>query len=274
MIKIEENINLSKHKKWHEPYYLIFLTNAKASVSINFSSFELPANSLLFLSPYQLLSWENWENQPVFCLKFHGDFYCIEYHKKEVACNGLLFNNIYFQAFVPMENQFFSEIQNIVKKMKNYVDAQDEFSLSILRTYLQLILAIASKEKSELMKKIEPKIKENQELKDFQKLLEKEFIENRSVSFYAEKFGLNASSFSKKIKNLYGISPSVLIRERVVLEAKKMLHLTQNPIKKIALDLSFSDEFYFSRYFKKEVGVSPQQFRDKVGISIVAKKSM
>ena len=155
-----------------------------------------------------------------------------------------------------------------------YVDAQDEFSLSILRTYLQLILAIASKEKSELMKKIEPKIKENQELKDFQKLLEKEFIENRSVSFYAEKFGLNASSFSKKIKNLYGISPSVLIRERVVLEAKKMLHLTQNPIKKIALDLSFSDEFYFSRYFKKEVGVSPQQFRDKVGISIVAKKSM
>ena len=57
----------------------------------------------------------------------------------------------------------------------------------------------------------------------------------------------------------------------MVLEAKKLLHLTYKSIKEIAQELDFEDEFYFSRYFKKEVGLSPKQFRDSVGISIVAK---
>ena len=57
----------------------------------------------------------------------------------------------------------------------------------------------------------------------------------------------------------------------MILEAKKLLHLTYKSIKEIAQELDFEDEFYFSRYFKKEVGLSPKQFRDSVGISIVAK---
>lgn len=62
-----------------------------------------------------------------------------------------------------------------------------------------------------------------------------------------------------------------MIQERIALEAKKLIHLTHKPIKEIAQELNFEDEFYFSRYFKKEVGVSPKKFREEVGISIVAK---
>ena len=65
-----------------------------------------------------------------------------------------------------------------------------------------------------------------------------------------------------------------LIQERVTLEAKKLLHLTYKSVKEIAAELNFEDEFYFSRYFKKNVGVSPLRYREKVGISIVAKISM
>ena len=60
----------------------------------------------------------------------------------------------------------------------------------------------------------------------------------------------------------------------MILEAKKQIHLTYKSIKEIARDFGFEDEFYFSRYFKKEVGISPKKFREKVGISIVAKKSI
>jgi AraC-like DNA-binding protein len=55
-----------------------------------------------------------------------------------------------------------------------------------------------------------------------------------------------------------------------MLEAKKRLHLTRQSIKEIAYALKFQDEFYFSRVFKKLTKVSPQTFRDKTGISIVA----
>ena len=73
------------------------------------------------------------------------------------------------------------------------------------------------------------------------------------------------------VKKQFSKSPSQLINERVVLETKKMLHLTYKTIKEIARELNFRDEFYFSRYFKKNVGVSPSVYRKKVGISIEAK---
>ena len=71
-----------------------------------------------------------------------------------------------------------------------------------------------------------------------------------------------------------GKSPSQLIQERVMLEAKKQLHLTHKSIKEVAAALHFSDEHYFSRFFKKQAGISPTVFREKVGISIVADLSM
>jgi AraC family transcriptional activator of pobA len=82
---------------------------------------------------------------------------------------------------------------------------------------------------------------------------------------------MSPDAFSKKIKKQFSRSPSTLINERVILEAKKLLHLTYRSIKEIALELNFDDEFYFSRYFKKNVGVSPSYYRRNVGISIVAK---
>ena len=73
------------------------------------------------------------------------------------------------------------------------------------------------------------------------------------------------------MKKIFGKTPSKIIQERLVLEAKKLLHLSYKSIKEIASELNFEDEFYFSRYFKKEVGLSPKKFRDEVGISVVAK---
>src|SRR5690606_41317452 len=104
-----------------------------------------------------------------------------------------------------------------------------------------------------------------------QDLLENHFLRERSPSFYANEMAMSSSSFSKKVKRQFGKSPSQLIQERVVLEAKKLLHLTHKTVKEIAADLRFDDEFYFSRNFKKEVGLSPTHFRKTVGISVVAK---
>ena len=134
---------------------------------------------------------------------------------------------------------------------------------------MQLILALASKEKSLLLE--HTSLKTQHDLaNDFQKLLEDHFIRERNVSFYPSALCLTPDSFSKKIKTLLGKTPNKLIQERVVLEAKKLLHLTYKSIKEVAFELNFEDEFYFSRFFKKNVGLSPKHFRKKVGISIVA----
>lgn len=272
-IKIS-GINASESiPKINEPTYFIILINGDASFSLDFNGYDIQGKNILFLSPYQLLNWRSKNLNSIRFLQFHGDFYCIEYHKAEVACNGILFNNIYDRPYISVNSLFFEEISALFDKVEKIGDTIVNYDLPIVRSYLQLILALCSKEKQIENKHIEIP-DSNSDIINFREILDKHFTASKSVSFYAEMYGLSVNAFSKKVKRHYGKVPSKLIQERLTLEAKKLLHLTYKSVKEISSELGFEDEFYFSRYFKKEIGVSPKTFREDVGISIVTKKSM
>lgn len=257
----------------NEPTYFIALIDGDSSFSLDFNEYDIQGKNVLFLSPYQQLNWGSKNLKSIRFLQFHGDFYCIEYHKAEVACNGILFNNIYDKPYIAVNNILFDEISTLFDKVQKNGNAGTNYDLSVVRSYLQLILALSSREKQIDSKNI--KILSNKsDILNFKAMLDTSFATSKSVSFYAEQYGLSVNVFSKKVKKHYGKVPSKLIQERLTLEAKKLLHLTYKSIKEISAELGFEDEFYFSRYFKKEVGVSPKTFREKVGISIVAEKSM
>lgn len=249
--------------------YYVILLRGKASFVVDFTKYTVSGHHLLFLSPFQYLQWIDSQEDTPLSLAFHGDFYCIEYHKEEVACNGLLFNNIYQKPYVALSENLFKEIQEIIGKIQQ-ISPENDFDISIIKTYLQLILALSSKEKqTQISTQI---IKNQNDISGFQDLLEAHFLHSRQVNFYAEKYHLSVNAFGKQVKKFFGKTPSELIRERLALEAKKLLHLSHKSIKQIAGLLQFEDEFYFSRYFKKEVGVSPKEFRKRVGISVAAAK--
>lgn len=258
-------------ENYNVPLYSILLLEEAARFSINFVNYKTAPNTILFLSPYQNFKSLGSPSAKIKLLQFHGDFYCIEFHKKEVACNGLLFNNIYLQPYISLDESKFREVKLLTQKMEQETKMEKRFSNSVLKSYLQLILAICSNEKDD---QLENRLVEQPFQSDIlllQELLETHFRKEHSPSFYAEKLAMSVSSFGKKTKSQFEKTPTQLIQERVVLEAKKLLHLTHKTVKEVALELNFEDEFYFSRYFKNKVGLSPTHFREKVGISVVAK---
>lgn len=258
-----------------EPYtsaqYHIVLFRGEGSFSVDFTEYDFSGNTVLFFTPYQAFAWSGDADATMEVLTFHGDFYCIEYHKKEVACNGLLFNNIYLYPHIQVSDDEYDELLEIFQKIDKETDTETVFSEAILKAYLQLTLALCSREKKQQLLRAENEIELNRETTDIQHLIDKNFITERGASFYASALNLSPSAFSKKTKQLFGKTPTQLIQDRVVLEAKKLLHLTRKSVKEIAASLNFDDEFYFSRYFKKTVGLSPSRYREEVGISIVAK---
>ena len=255
------------------PFYSILLFQGDLKFIVDFVAYRSQGNTILFLSPHQNFKWSEDGNIPVRLLTFHGDFYCIEYHKKEVACNGLLFNNIYLTPQISISDVHFDEICQILIKMKMEMENRSDapYSNAVIKSYLQLILALCSREKSILLGRSVLERIENRDVAIFQELLEAYYLRERSPSFYADQLKLSPSALSKNIKKQIGKTPTQLIQERVILESKKLLHLTHKSIKEIAVDLHFDDEYYFSRYFKKNVGLSPLHYRREVGISIVAK---
>lgn len=251
------------------PMYSILVFQGKGSVNVDLATYPFEGSLVLFTTPYQLVHFHTDIPLKIRSLQFHGDFYCIEYHKKEVACNGLLFNNIYQTPYVKPDATGFRELNYILDKLTSELEENDTYSQAIVRAYLQLILALCSKIKSASMD-IEHTQNIHHPLIQFPELLEKHFYEERQPAFYAAKMGILPNTFSKICKQHFLKTPSELIRERVILEAKKRIHLSHKNMKQIAAELHFDDEHYFSRYFKKHTGVTPTAFREHVGISIVA----
>ncbi|AZA74018.1 helix-turn-helix domain-containing protein [Chryseobacterium indoltheticum] len=249
--------------------YHIFLFNGNGKIIVDFIEYNFIGKTVFFTSPFQNIQILSETEIEIEVLNFHGDFYCIEFHKKEVACNGLLFNNIYLFPHFSLTEEVYQEISDYFLKIKE-VNHYEDFSGSVLQSYLQLILAISSREKNKLLPDKEIIKDDFNELKLFQNLVEEHFIVEKSLSFYADLLHVTSNTLSKKIKSKFNKTPSQIIQERVILEAKKQIHLTRKSIKEIAVELNFNDEFHFSKYFKKYVGISPTQFRKETGISIVA----
>lgn len=249
-------------------YTVLYIQKGEGIFTADFGVFPYAGPVLLFSTPLQALQLQT-SAPEISVLQFHSDFYCIEYHREEVACNGLLFNNIYIDPVITLAQEEAVFIEQLFENITNEC-AQSEVSEIVLRSYLQLFLAKSTTIKRRLMAtadKTEPK---DELMERFRQLLDEHYLTLHKPNDYAELLAISPNTLTKRCTKYFKKPPTHIIAERLILEAKKQLHLTRKSIKEIAFALNFQDEFYFSRVFKKFTNVSPQAFRDKTGISIVA----
>jgi hypothetical protein len=83
-----------------DAYNIYWIKKGKGTYNIDFESYDFQDNVLFFLSPGQVFSVDSEKVQEAYKISFIRDFYCIQTHDKEVACNGVLFNNVYETPFV------------------------------------------------------------------------------------------------------------------------------------------------------------------------------
>ncbi len=252
------------------PVYTVFLIpEGTGTYHADFGVFNFKGPVLLFSTPLQVIYIEECQFLNCKMLQFHGDFYCIEFHREEVSCNGLLFNNVYVDPVVVLSDKEAGLFDSMLTELNDELN-EAEPSESILRAYLQLFLAKSSAIKIKAIAENKDKTEKDEQMERFKKLLDEHFLTLHKPSDYASLLAMTPDNLTKRSVRYFKKTPSQLIQERLILEAKKQLHLTRKSIKEIAWNLKFQDEFYFSRVFKKFTKVSPQAFRDKTGISIVA----
>lgn len=249
-------------------YSLIWIRNGRGSAKADFSEHDFTQNTLFAFSPYQPFMFQKDEELQGVVINFHPDFFCIHKHQQEVACNGVLFNNIYNPPFVSVDetanSTFKMLLEQITSEMQNPALAQYE----LLVSYLKIFLITASRLKTAQQTETQINPEENKEpfiLQNLKNYIETHFKTKHSASDYADLLNISAKALAKLTKTHFNKTLTDLISERIIIEAKRELYLTNKAVKEIAYELGYIDEYYFSRFFKNNADISPQAYRDTVG---------
>ncbi|RAS28688.1 transcriptional regulator, AraC family [Pseudomonas sp. URMO17WK12:I5] len=106
-----------------------------------------------------------------------------------------------------------------------------------------------------------PASRRSQQLTGFRELVDRHYREHRPLGFYAGELGMTLATLGRLCQEHLGMTPMNVINARLVLEAKRVLGHSDASVKQIAHELGFADVGYFSRFFRKQCGVSPSAFR-------------
>lgn len=95
----------------------------------------------------------------------------------------------------------------------------------------------------------------------FMMLMEKDYKISRDVNYYAEQMNISSKYLTNIVSQVTGHTPKTIIDQYVILQLKLHLKRSTQSIKEMAWEFHFADVSFFSRYFKKHTGLTPQQIR-------------
>ena len=95
----------------------------------------------------------------------------------------------------------------------------------------------------------------------FQRLVDQHFLTKHHVNDYSGLLGITSGYLNEQVKDVIGTSASQVVRQRITIEAKRLLAYTKLTVSEIGIHLGFKDSSYFARFFRRETGHSPLGFR-------------
>ena len=247
-------------------FSMLLVSKGQGSVLRDETHYAFNSGCLLCFAIYQPFMIRSESELEGILINFHPSFFCLFKHRNEVSCNGVLFNNLYDTPVVNLSPDEMASLSTIADQLKAEIGDREKPDQDVLISLLKIFLIKATRTKMEQRHGEEAQIgKMPLTLQRLREAIETHFKTLRSPGEYGELLHISAKALNKVSKAYFSKTLSELIAERLIIEAKRELYLTNKSVKEIAFELGYEDEFYFSRYFKKKVGVSPQIFRNTVG---------
>jgi AraC family transcriptional activator of pobA len=255
------------HLQRNNYYSLIWIKEGTGTLKTGFSEYNFEQNCLFSFAPYQPFLFSSKLIKGV-AIYFHSDFFCIHKHQTEVTCNGVLFNNIYDTPFFSVDEILEATLNGVIEQIKSEIQDPGIAQYELLISFMKIFLIAASRVKGQQQPhtlQLKNVKKEPFILQDLKDAIEKEFKSKHAPGDYAVLLNISLKALTKITKTHFNKNLTNLITERIIIEAKRELYLTNKSIKELAYELGYEDEYYFSRFFKKNASISPQMYRETVG---------
>jgi len=260
--KIAQNRNQNKHNSElpHQLkfYNLIFFTEGHGRHFIDFNWHKVQQNTLVYITKEQINAFDFSTNLKGFCLVFTEEFF--------VKCFSNLSEGFVFRLFNP---QLFSPIVEIpvnsdfityFKLLKNEFSRTETLNQ---KNIIESLFSVLISKAEDIKRKQTIKIKDSPKIKIFQKftsLIEQHLSTSRSADFYAKELTITYKHLNTICKDLVNKTAKNVIDDLVILKAKRSLINSQIRSNELAYKLGFEDPTNFTKYFKKNTGLTPKEF--------------
>jgi AraC family transcriptional activator of pobA len=244
----------------HNFYHLLLFTEGGGEHTIDFHHFEVKADQIYFMNPGQVHSWDFKGRVEGYVVNFSEDFF-----------TSFLLQPDYLESFSFLRGEAQDSVLTLCTRVREEVCALFESLLIFSRDtssfrndmIRSLLLQVFIRVQLAFLDRKNERTTGNPLLKTYRKLIDQKFRVLKRPGEYAALLNVSPNHLNAICKGSLGVQAGQLIRDRVVLEAKRMLVNRNLSISEVAYGLNFDDNSYFSKFFRKEVGVSPELFREQ-----------
>lgn len=244
----------------HSYYQIIWFFESGGTHTVDFTRFDIKANTILFISKDQIHAFDDTDVKG-WLIHFNESFF--KHSEVDIFLKYRIFNTPLKSSLeLTGENlQMATSYISLLKKeqAQNNSFGNEEVVRYLLKSFLINLERLHRKGPNELLELNNP-----YELRflQFKELLEEHYKKGFSVREYADAMGMSTKTLSTITKAVVHRPPLVLISERLILEAKRLLKFTPLQINEIAYKIGFEDASNFGKFFKRKVGRSPKEYRN------------
>lgn len=244
----------------HSFYHLLFFTEGAGTHTIDFEHFRVEPYQIYFMVPGQVHSWDFEGHVDGFVVNFSESYFKSFMLEPDYLSSFSFFQGIVRDSVINLSETIQHEILSCFKILIWQAERQMVLKDDMIRAKL---LEIFINIEQNISATVHPQRKSttNVILKNFHNLIELHFLTKRLPGEYADLLNITPNHLNALCKEHLGKQAGQLIRDRVTLEAKRLLVNMKLTVSEIAYKLNFNDNSYFTKFFKKEAGISPETFR-------------
>jgi AraC-like DNA-binding protein len=265
---------LDEHPNLHFPhrhsfYHLVLFTQGCGSHTIDFEEFPVLPGQLYFMSPGQVHGWNFEPGVDGYIINFSEDLFRHFLADRQYLDQFAFMHGLAGDCVIPLSSSAFTAITAVCRQLVAEVSVKTGGTKDILRSLLLQLMLLADREQSGSQTRMPQQARLT--LYQFRKLVDEYYAEKRLPKEYAAMLYITPNHLNALCSELLGKPAGELIRDRVLLEAKRLLVNAGLSIAEIAYQLNFADNSYFTKFFKKYTGQTPEDFR-KTSVQYTSKK--
>lgn len=161
-----------------------------------------------------------------------------------------------------IEGELETDLADLVARMTKENAQAGVFKIEVLKRYLKIFFIYLTREFSHALQPV-ASTKAMEYVDRFMNMLEQNFRSKKMVSDYAGCLFVTPNYLNEVVKKATGYSASHHIRQRIVVEAKRMALCSDHSMKEIAYSLGFIDCAHFSKFFKALAGDNFTEFKNQ-----------